>query len=516
MSCLDPGVRCDVPANVYQSTFSPNTQWSEEFAQGAEIRQYWQNLAKKHSVYDYTKFNTQVTKAEWNDQDSHWVLSKLDLVSNLTSTESFDFLITAIGLFNSWRFPDYPGLETFEGHLRHSSNWDPDFDPKGKHIAVIGNGASGIQLVPELQKTASHIDHYARSRTWIAGSIGGRDRAAEPMYFSQAKLDEFANDPAAYLAYRKELEGTYWRRFGDIIKSSTANASARAQFTDLMRARLGDDNAHLLEQIVPDFSPHCRRLTPGPGYLEALTKPNVTYITTPISHITSTGIVTTDGTLRPVDAIICSTGAKVDFAPSFPIVAAGIDLAQAWQPDGAFGFPYTYLGVATPGFPNLGFIHGPNASGWSGTVPHNDENQITYLARLLRKISTQGIRTAMPSRAAADDFVEYADKFFPRTVLTEECSSWANGRRPGGRIHGLWPGSAAHVTHARRSPRWEDWEWTHVNTKGGSEKGRGNRFAYFGNGWTSKEGDEGADVTPYLKLPEQIDLRDVHESWWDL
>lgn len=204
----DPGVRCDVPANVYQSTFSPNSQWSEEFAQGAEIRQYWQGLAKKYDVYKYTKFNTKVLKAEWVEADAQWEVTKKNLVTGEESKESYDFILTAIGLFNSWRFPDYPGLDTFKGHLRHSSNWDPEFDPTDKRIAVIGNGASGIQLVPEVQKVATHVDHYARSRTWIAGSIGGRDRQAGPMYFSKEQLKDF-EDPKKYLAYRKELEDTY-------------------------------------------------------------------------------------------------------------------------------------------------------------------------------------------------------------------------------------------------------------------------------------------------------------------
>jgi cation diffusion facilitator CzcD-associated flavoprotein CzcO len=118
----------------------------------------------------------------------------------------------------------------------------------------------------------------------------------------------------------------------------------------------------LLEQIVPDFSPHCRRLTPGPGYLEALTKDNVSFVRTPIERITEDGIVTTDGIHRPVDAIICSTGANVDFAPPFPIVSGEVDLSQAWRPEGLYGFPYTYLGVATPGFNNLLFLHGEHSS----------------------------------------------------------------------------------------------------------------------------------------------------------
>lgn len=152
---------------------------------------------------------------------------------------------------------------------------------------------------------------------------------------------------------------------------------------------------------------------------------------------------------------------------------------------------------------------GPNAAGPSGTVPHSAENQVTYIARVLRKVSSEGIRTIAPSKAAADDFIEYCDAFFPRTVLSENCKSWANGGIPGGRIHGLWPGSAAHVNFVRRSPRWEDWEFS-LLTK------TGNRFAYFGNGWTTKELDAESDLTPYLKRADRIDLKELHENWWEL
>lgn len=266
------------------------------------------------------------------------------------------------------------------------------------------------------------------------------------------------------------------------------------------------------KNTVPNFPPHCRRLTPGPGYLEALTKPNVTYITTPISHFTPTGIVTINNTHHPIDAVICATGANVDFAPPFPIVnASGIDLMTAWRPDGFFGFPYSYLGFATPGFPNLIHIHGPNAHGTAGTITHSIETQLAYFGKLLRKFISQGIRTIQPTKAATDDFVEYCDAFFPRTNLSRNCSSWANGRRPGARIHGLWPGSQSHVTIVRRDPRWEDWEYEYLRPE--------NRFAYWGNGVTVKEQEKKGDMVPFLKKEActgELDLRDLHERWWDL
>ena len=274
-----------------------------------------------------------------------------------------------------------------------------------------------------------------------------------------------------------------------------------------MKRRLTDDPG-LIDKLVPDFPPHCRRLTPGPGYLEALSKPNLTFIQTPIREITEDGIVTADGVHRPVDAIICSTGANTDFAPPFPIVAGQYDLSRDWKPDGAFGFPYTYTGISTPGFPNLSFLLGPNATGPSGTVPHAIETKLTYMAQLLRKISSQGIKTITPSRAAADEWLQYCDAFFPRTNLAKNCSSWSNGNRPGGRIHGHWPGSATHLAFFRRSPRWEDYEYTYVRPE--------NRFAYLGNGWTKAEQDPERDMTSYLRLEGENDLRDLHERWWEL
>lgn len=161
------------------------------------------------------------------------------------------------------------------------------------------------------------------------------------------------------------------------------------------------------EALVPDFPPNCRRLTPGPGYLEALTKQNVSFIQVPIKRFTKEGIETEDGVHRKVDAVICSTGANVDYAFPFPVVSGDKDLSQDWKPEDQLGFPYSYFGIATPRFPNLFFIHGPNAAGHSGTFPHGAENQVTYISRILRKIGGEGIKTLVPSKEAADDFAEY-------------------------------------------------------------------------------------------------------------
>ncbi|ORY67190.1 uncharacterized protein BCR38DRAFT_426329 [Pseudomassariella vexata] len=503
-----PGVRCDIPAHVYQSSFEPNTQWTEQFAQGAEIKKYWQGVADKYGVYHHLKLSHQVEGLQWDNDGSIWKIA----VTNLNTKETFeheaDFVLTAIGRFNAWKLPEYPGVKDYKGLLRHASHWDPTFDPSGKRIAVIGIGASGIQLTANIQKHVAHLDHYARNKTWIAASFSGDETSIEPIPIDPVLRESF-KDPAEYLKFRKDAEEKYFRGFSAWSKDSKLNEEARDTFVELMRKRLAS-KPELLERLVPDFSPHCRRLTPGPGYFEAITANNVDYVQAPIQRFTETGIETIDGKHREADAIFCATGANRDMVPPFRIVAHGKDLTKLWAEGGEYGFPYTYLGLSTPGFPNLGFLGGPNSSGRSGTVPHGAEIQATFYTKLLRKLGREGIKTIQPLKEATDDFVSYSDSFFNTTVLSENCSSWYNGGKPGGRIHGLWPGSATQLTMILREPRWEDWEYEYLSKTG-------NRLAwYFGNGCSKKELDPEADLTPYLKVPLDIDIRDIHENWWSV
>jgi len=496
---------------VYQSTYSPSTSWTDNYAQGSEIKTYWKSLVTKHDVEKYIQFNTVVTGAEWLEEKGRWIVTTI--VSGVVHVQETDFLITATGHFSSPLLPSYPNMDEYEGHLRHSSNWDANFDPTGKKIAVIGNGASGIQIVPPLQKVSKSLDHYARSRTWIAGSFGGENLSRSP-----EPREVPPQDPEGYLEFRKNLENLSFSTFSGIIKGSEKSRATQQSFEKLMADRLGP-RADLFEAIKPDFSPNCRRVTPGPGYLEALTQPNVGYITTKIDKFTKTGLALVDGTTKEYDAIICSTGANISYTPVFPIVAHGTDLQKAWSPTGTIGFPDTYIGMGAPKFPNLIFILGPNSAGLGGTIPNCIENQVTWAAKVLRKVSSQGIRSITPTQEATDDFRAYCDAFFPRTVLSENCRSWYNGGIPGGRINGIWPGSGTHVNIARREVRWEDFNYTYKSKSG-------NRFAWLGNGFSKKDiaaaadpKDPLVDFTPYLKkeaVQGKVDLKAVHESWFEI
>ena len=381
----------------------------------------------------------------------------------------------------------------------------------------IGSSLKRVSLKQTLMFSAYHNVLYPASLSLQAGvnkmAILDVTNANLPG-LQQAKPEADAenpgdgNDTAQSPNYPESGISIVDRFIDEPRRLRVANLEVRNIFITTMREHLSK-KPELLDILVPDFSANYRRPTPGPGYLEAITEDNVHYIQTPIRKVTTTGIETIDGEIRDVDAILCATGANVDIAPPFSIRAYGVDLKDAWKPEGQSAFPYTCLGLVTPGFPNLFFIYGPHRTGASGTIPHNVEIQLTYYAKVLLKVAREGIKTITPSKKAADEFVDYFDAHFVKTVLSDNCSSWYNSGRPGLRIHGPWPSSGMHVTAVRREPRWEDWEYIYLSESG-------NRFVwYFGNGSTRKETDPKSDATPYLKLPSEIDLRDVHESWWD-
>ena len=188
-------------------------------------------------MYKYVKFARRVQDVNWSDNDAQWTVSGVHPQTGEPFQEKADFVLSAIGRFNDWRLPAYPGVSEYRGHLRHTSDWDPTFDPAGKRIAIIGNGASGIQVLPNVQPIAKHIDHYARSKTWIAGSWAGDERTFEPQWFSDDQKKEFL-DPAQYLKFRKELEEKYWRRFPSTFRGSKENDEMRARFIEIMTERV--------------------------------------------------------------------------------------------------------------------------------------------------------------------------------------------------------------------------------------------------------------------------------------
>lgn len=276
--------------------------------------------------------------------------------------EHSNFFINAQGRLSEPQMPSIPGLLTeFKGKVMHTGAWDSAYNLNGKRVAIIGNGASGQQILPNLLPSVAHIDHYVRSRVWVTPTFlknGIEARADNPgaYQYTEAEMANFENDPQAYFEYRQRIEATLHTKFQRNILRSKENEELRQACIETMSRRV-NGSREWLERLIPDFAPGCKRLTPAPGYLEALQSPHVSYIQEKIVSITDKAIVTADGTEREVDVIIAATGFANGFVPYFPTIGRnGVDISQTWSEGGATGYPDTYFGVMAPDMPNYFFI----------------------------------------------------------------------------------------------------------------------------------------------------------------
>ncbi|KAF6232532.1 hypothetical protein HO173_009200 [Letharia columbiana] len=490
-----PGCACDIPAHCYQLSFESNPAWTSFYAKAPEILEYWKRVAEKYDCRQYMKLGYKALEARWNEGAAKWRVKLENVKTGVVFEDQGDALITAIGALNEWRWPPIPGLHGFGGKLLHSAAWDESYDYNGKQVAVIGAGSSGIQIVPSLQPEVQHLDHYIRGRTWIAGTfargeIEKRHGAAGNFDFTEEEKDEWRKDPASYLTFRKNIEAELQGGHNVIVRGSDAQKDAREYFTQSMRDRLGK-KPEVADHILPDFPPLCKRLTPGPGYLEALTADNVSVIPTSISHVTSTGIAAYDGTHRPVDAIVCATGFDTSFLNRFPVYGInGTSLIDRWSERTS-----SYLSMMVDSFPNYFMSVGPNSALGTGNFIMILERQSTYFASCLAKIQTQNILSMQPKPSAVNRFANFCDEYFKGTVFSEDCSSWYKSGKDG-RVTALWPGSSLHAIQALDQVRWEDFDYEYVD---------GNEFGWFGDGWSERDRSNEISKTYYLDRQGMLD-----------
>ncbi|KAG9788873.1 hypothetical protein KCU88_g1632, partial [Aureobasidium melanogenum] len=342
--------------------------------------------------------------------------------------------------------------------------------------------------------------------TFAAGFIEAKSSLPGGYVFTKAEKDKFASNPRAYLEFRRSIEKRLHPGNKGGVAGSPENESIKERCIESMRERLGGDEEWLC-RLLPNYAPGCKRTTPAPGYLEALLTSQVTYVDTPISHATSTGLVDHQGTERHVDAIILATGFENGFRPLFPTIGRnGVDLNRQWAPDGPIGYPETYFGVMAPEMPNYFAVLQAQSYAVGGTVPLHCEISATYIAKVIRKVQSQGYKSVAPSQEATADFNEYVDQYFADKVTSDSCNSWLkNGTGKSRTLFG-WPGTGHHRINILKEPRWEDFVFQR------SETGRRNRYHYFGNG--STEEDEAKDLdalTGYLEEVGKVDLARLHE-----
>ena len=500
-----------MPSHSYQFSFNPKHDWSALYAPSSEIREYLESTARKYGVERFTKLEHEVTNCRWDESEGKWHVKVRQPDGSVTEDTS-DMLISARGLLNNKQWPNIDGLWDFKGEVMHSAAWNEDYDFKGKRVGIIGLGSSAIQIIPKLQQVPDiQLSCFIRGRTWISPPLGQRSQdelGLESIYFSKDQIERFKADPEAWLKFRMKIEADTNNVHAITLKGTKMQTEAQAKFEQGMEERLAK-KPHYMDSLKPTFAPGCRRLTPGPGFLEALVEDNVDYVRDHIERITPKGVITEDGKLHELDALVCATGFYASCAPPFPVTGFnGLTLQDHWHDRAT-----NYLALATDNFPNHMTMLGPNAAIGEGSLTMMIESTGDYICKAIRKLQKENLKSMVVKPERVRDFLRYVDSYFRGTVFMDECQSWYknNGQgRSGTTVTGLWPGSTLHCIEALRSPRWEDYEYEYLPEENGAEV---NQMAWLGNGWGATQMREPMrveDLSFYL-LPEFQDPPLEHE-----
>ncbi len=416
-----PGAQCDIPSHLYSFSFAPNPTWTRSYPLQPEILAYLERVTDDHALRPHLRLGAEVCDARWDEASCTWELAARD-----GRRWRAPVVVSGTGGLSRPAWPKIPGMETFAGPSWHSARWNHDVALAGKRVAVIGTGASAIQIVPRLQPEVAALHLYQRTPAWI---VPHKDRpigAAEQALFARVPLAQRMVRTAIY--WQLETRAFYFTKLPAVLKY------AERLVGKFIAASVADPA--LRAKVTPSYRMGCKRILISSEFYPAIQRPNVELITDGIAAIEPRGIRATDGTLREVDAIVYCTGfaASEELAP-FPVTGrAARSLDETWR-DGA----EAYLGTTVTGFPNLFLLVGPNTGLGHSSMVFMIESQIAYVMDALRQMRARGWRTVDVLPRAQESFNRELHARLDRTVWnTGGCASWY--RTPSGKNVTLWPG----------------------------------------------------------------------------
>jgi cation diffusion facilitator CzcD-associated flavoprotein CzcO len=407
-----PGIAVDIPSASYCFSFETDYPWSRTFAPGAEIQAYVERCAEKYGVTAHIRYGARVQSCRFDAESDTWT-TQLEDGSRVTSR----FVIAATGLLSQPKLPAIPGLETFAGKTMHTARWDHDHDLSLARVAVIGTGASAVQVVPEVAGWVAQLLVFQRTPVWVSPRM---DRQVpRHSFWSLRRVSAFRSLLRIISECRLELltfliVNYQWLSFAVRLVERSLRAWMRSQVHDETTAA----------KLVPDYGLGCKRPTTSNTYLAAFNRDTVQLITQPIARICPEGIVTDDQTVHAVDTIILATGfltTELGNAPSFLVVGSeAVELGQLWDAHRL----QAYAGVSVPGFPNFFLTAGPYSGGfnWFTMLEAN-------VAHIMRCIDACRARGATRVEVRRDVHEEYMRHMWTRadgTVFKDRSCATAN------------------------------------------------------------------------------------------
>ncbi len=435
-----PGAACDVPSHLYSFSFALNRSWSRTYAQQPEILDYLERVADDFDLRRHLMLGTRVSEARWDDAASQWEL-RLHRDGGPATALRAELVVSAVGLFGEARLPAIAGLPDFGGPVMHTSAWDRGVDLAGRRVAVIGTGASAVQVVPELARIARSVHVFQRTPPWM---VPKDDRP-----FTAEELAGFRRQPWA--AHRERWK--VWKQFHDFTATAASDpmvAERSKVATDFLDNTVADPA--LREALTPHYPFRCKRVLLGDGFYRALQRDNVELITTPVERVTPTGVVAAGGRTVDADAIVCATGFETsNYLAGIEVLGRGGEsLHRRWGQD-----PTAYLGTAVSGFPNFFMLYGPNTNQAGNSIIYVLEAASRLVASAAGVLARRGGSLEV-SPQAERRFNDELAADLERSVWTQ-CDSYF--RSPSGRIVTQWPYSE--LEYARRTWRLNRADWVH-------------------------------------------------------
>lgn len=428
-----PGLTCDVPSFFYSYSFEPNLDWSHRFSPGPEIREYFERVAEKYDLHRRITFDAKITSARF--EDGRW---QIETASGERS--SADVLVTACGALHQWRYPKIDGLESFEGALFHSAEWDHGVELEGRRIGVVGNGSSGVQMMAPLSEVASHLTMFQRTAQWIFPM--GNHAYTEAERARKRRFPFLARGARAYYQWAFEALGA------GVVKPGRLRESSARRCREYL-ATVPDPE--LRRKLTPDYEPMCKRLVLCNSFYPTLMKEHVDLVTEGIERIEARGVRTSDGTLHELDVLVLATGFDTHAWGIDDVVGPdGRSLKEAWAQG-----TRAYRSVAMPGFPNFFMLVGPNSPIGNISLIDISECQAGYIVQMLRQLR-KGRATAIAPRAEATArFHAALLEAMKDTVWVTGCSSWYLDEDG---VPNTWPWTARRFHRELRRPRLADFE----------------------------------------------------------
>jgi len=402
-----PGVACDVPSHLYCASTDLNPDWSYQYAPGAEILRYIEQIIKKNSLDSRIWYGYDAQRASWDG--AQWQLQAKD-----GRTVKVDVLISATGVLHHPAIPPIAGLETFEGPVFHTARWRSDVVLEGRRVAVIGSGTTAAQLVPAIASLVRALTVFQRTPSWILDvpnrpTPGWQKRCLRQL----PTLHRWGNRLATSI-----VAMTFGDSFVGRSPLTRLYIENRCRRT-LRKVR----DPELRRKLTPAYTPGCKRLVFSSGYYEAIQKPNVSLVTAGIERVSPEGVITKDGELHNLDVLIFATGFRGDaFVRPMRLEGEnGISLEQVWARK-----PVAYRCVSIPHMPNFFMLTGPYSPIANMSVIEVAEWQIGYIMRCIDVARRERIALAA-SEAATAEYVNALDREAPRTVWASGCDSWYLG-----------------------------------------------------------------------------------------